>query len=160
MGDNMGKYLVFILLLYALFLYPSDRAELDVYANNLTSMSLEINESNLDFGNIDPSKKEIMEFNAVRMTVKSNVKWVLYLEAEDNLVSLTGDMIPINRLLFKSLNKDFTPLKLNRPVIIASGDPTDEDGEEIILDFKLKLKWTDIAGQYHTKLIFDLNTLY
>jgi len=55
---------------------------------------------------------------------------------------------------------NYQPLSLDKPLSIASGNPTKDDGYEIDIDFKIKVQWDDPAGIYNTKLKFTLNSLY
>jgi len=152
--------IVFIILILIQILSAGQEASLDVYANNSPTLSLELKQNNLDFGNIEPDKNEIFQFNAVQLIVKSNVKWTLSIEPQYDLTSSTGGIIPIDRLSIKTKKQDFQSLNMNKSLIIASGSQTNQNGEEISLDFKLLIKWTDLAGHYNTKLIFNLNSLY
>ncbi len=135
-------------------------SELDVNVNNRPIMYIDMSASNLDFGDISPDMSEINRLNAVSMVIKSNVDWTLTLESRDDLISVNGDTIPSERLSVRTNNNEFTSLPVSMPVVIASGKATDSNGIAINMDFRLKVEWNDPSGQFNTKLIFSLNSIY
>lgn len=144
----------------ALTLYAQYSSELDVNVYNRPVMYIEMSAGNLDFGDISPDMSEINRLNAVSMVIKSNVDWTLTLESRDDLISVNGDTIPSERLSVRTHNNEFTALPVSMPVVIASGKATGSKGVTINMDFRLNIEWNDPSGQFNTKLIFSLNSIY
>lgn len=156
----MKKLMILAVLALPFILSAGYVADTDVSFKNQEVMMLEFSSSNIDLGEIKPDMKEIMKVKGLTVKVKSNVEWVLTVEPLDNLSSVEGNTIAIERFQFKAGKGEFEPFTLNKAVTIASGKPTTDSGEEVILDFKLKINWDDPAGWYSTKLRFTLNSLY
>jgi hypothetical protein len=156
----MNRLAFMILVLFSLSLSAGYTAETGVTFDNQEVMMLEFSSNNLDLGEIKPDMKEIMKVKGLTVKVKSNVKWILTIEPLDNLSSVEGNTIDIQRFQFRTGKGVFEPFVINKPSTIASGEPTGDLGEEITLDFMLKINWDDPAGRYNTKLRFTLNSLY
>lgn len=158
----MIRKVLFSIIITAFFIaaYAQYSSELDVNVNNRPVMYIEMHENDLDFGDLSPEMEDISKLDAVYLTVKSNVAWMLTIEARDNLVSSNGDVIPSERLSVRSNEGEFEHMPANMPVILASGGPTGNEGESVILDFNIKINWNDPSGQYRTRLVFSLNSIY
>lgn len=156
----MNKTIFLIMTVFSIVLNAGYTAETDVTFSNKEIMMIQLSSNNLDLGEITPDMKEMVKINGISLNVKSNVNWILTIEPMDNLTSLSGDVIPVERFQFKCGKKEYTPLSLNNPVTIAQGEATDDKGADITVDFKLKIGWDDPAGRYSTKLRFTLNSIY
>ncbi|MGE3062758.1 MAG: hypothetical protein AB7T10_03910 [bacterium] len=156
----MNRLFFFVIFLSSILLGAGYTAETDVTFKNQEVMMLEFSSNSIDLGEIKPDMKEILKVKGLTLKVKSNVDWILIVEPLDNLSSLEGNTIDIERFQFKAGKGDFESFMMNKPATIASGKPTADSGEEVSLDFKLKINWDDPAGWYSTKLRFTLNSLY
>lgn len=159
-GLNMNRLVIFIFVLLPIFIFSGYSVETDVYFENQEILLLELSSSSIDLGEIKPDMKELVKLKGITVKVKSNVKWVLTVEPLDNLVSTEGDIINIERLEIRSKKGNFYPLSLLKSITIGSGDRTGDDGYDIDLDFRMKIKWDDPSGRYNTKLRFTLNSIY
>ncbi|MDD3803935.1 MAG: hypothetical protein PHW02_06110 [bacterium] len=156
----MNRFFILPLMLFSMLLNAGYVADTDVTFKNQEVMMLEFSSNSIDLGEIKPDMKEILKIKGLSVRVKSNVDWVLTVEPLDNLTSIEGYSIDIERFQFKTGKGDFEPFMMNKPSTIASGKPTQDSGENVSLDFKLKINWDDPAGRYTTKLRFTLNSLY
>ncbi|KUK50498.1 MAG: hypothetical protein XD76_1312 [candidate division TA06 bacterium 32_111] len=156
---NMSRFLSLIFIL-PLFLFASYSVETDLNVENQEVLLLELSSSKIDLGEIKPDMKEVVKLKGITVKVKSNVKWVLTVEPLDNLVSTDGDVINIERLELRGKKGNFTPLSLANPITIASGDKTGDNGYDVDIDFRMKIRWDDPSGRYNTKLRFTLNSIY
>jgi hypothetical protein len=156
----MNRLAFIVIFLSFASIFAGYTAETDVTFKNQEVMMLEFSSNSIDLGEIKPDMKEILKVKGLSVKVKSNVDWILTVEPLDNLSSVEGNTIDIQRFQFRTGKGDFESFIMNKPVIIASGKPTTDSGEEVALDFKLKINWDDPAGWYTTKLRFTLNSLY
>ncbi len=154
----MNRIILLILIILCFSLNASDKSSSrnETSKRELGEMQFEITSSGIDFGEIDPENNETIKNNAVSIIIKSDVNWILTVKAENDLVSDDGSYIPVNHLFIRTFKSRFLPIKINRSVIIASGMSTDKNGEEIILDFKLKLGKYNTSGDYSTRIYFEL----
>ena len=155
----MIRLFLFLPLIFSVIINAGYTAETDVTFENQEVMMLEFSSNNIDLGEIKPDMKEILKIKGLTVKVKSNVKWVLTIEPLDNLNSVGGNKIDIERFQFKTGKSDFESFVMDKQSTIASGEPTTDAGKDIVLDFMLKINWDDPAGRYNTKLRFTLNSL-
>ncbi|MEJ5307129.1 MAG: hypothetical protein WHT27_02355 [candidate division WOR-3 bacterium] len=156
----MNRLVILTFIFLPIFLFSGYSVETDVKFENQEILLLELSSSSIDLGEIKPDMKEIVKLKGITVKVKSNVKWVLTVEPLDNLVSTDGDIIDIERLEIRGKKGNFTPLSLSKPITVGSGDRTGDNGYDIDLDFRMKIKWDDPSGRYNTKLRFTLNSIY
>lgn len=157
----MNRFLFLLVpFLFSINAFADYSTEMDLSVENREVMYIELSSDRLEIGEITPDMKEVVKLKGIKLKVKSNVKWALTVEPQGNLISLSGDEIPIERFSVRYLKGKYTPLSLAEPLAVASGEPTKNDGFEIDMDFKINVNWDDPAGIYNTKLKFTLNSLY
>ncbi len=154
----MNKSILFILIILCLTLNASDNSSNrnETSESDIGKMQFEISGSGIDFGEIEPENNETIKNNAVSITIKSDVNWILTVTAENDLVSEDGQYIPVNQLFIRTFKSRFLQIRINKPVIIASGMSTGKNGEEVTLDFKLQLGKYNTSGDYFTRIYFEL----
>lgn len=110
----------------------------------------------LNLGEIEPQDGAVIQYNAILVNIVSDVNWTLSIYAEEDLVNGKGQIIPLSNMSIGTVYRTFQQLETGNSTIIASGMPTDRDGEDIYLDFRLKLGTYNTAGDYSTRLSLEL----
>ncbi len=155
----MGKIIKGILLsLFIFIIYVgSVTVDVDVEGYNEPVMSLDVSSSRIDFGPVNPERKDKIYNNALTINVKSNVSWELTIELLDELTNENGYKLKDGSLKYRNRSGIYESLYKGNPVVIAVGGPTNEKGVSIPMNMKLTVDWVDEAGTYRTVLRYTLN---
>ncbi len=152
---NIALFLIlFFLTVYS---YPKDIKSIPVTFHEPEIMGIELITDKLDMGMVDPFKgmKEIP--SAIKLRVKSNVDWVLYVMVMNDFTDEKGDRIPCNRFEIRTGGGKYHPLKNGEMYRVASrGDNFISKDGTISIDVMFKLKMDDSPGNYFGNLNFIL----
>ncbi len=111
------------------------------------TMWFEVESSAISFGTLDPEVELLPKPLVVR--VHSNQEWALKLIPSPGLVVETGVSVPLDRLQWRpNATGLFVPFDTSGPLTIASGMPTDDAGDLVLVELLLDLEETDPIGQY------------
>lgn len=119
---------------------------------------LEVLTRNCDLGIIDPFEKEKEFLSGIRVKVIANTDYRLHIQPESDFVSNSGSIIPIERLFIR-VKDDYIQLQKNG-IDFYEGSPTDDYGEIIPIDLKLKISYKDEPGEYRDRLLISIMKLY
>ena len=107
----------------------------------------EVESNAISFGTLDPAVELLPKPLVVR--VHSDQEWALKLIPSPGLVVETGESVPLDRLQWRPNTTGlFVPFDTSGPLTIASGMPTDEAGDLVLVELSLDLEETDPIGQY------------
>ncbi|MEW6686186.1 MAG: hypothetical protein AB1393_08275 [Candidatus Edwardsbacteria bacterium] len=143
---------------------------INVSFTNRAMFSLEMDRSEVSFGLVAPEQAGPKEISgAVVAKVRSNTKWVLTAIANDDLRSTDNlaNFIPIQQLEFKpqALSSEidyqniYRPFSKTEPTVVASGNPTPDEGVKIISDYRLRIAWQNAAGNYSVLITYSLSAV-
>lgn len=132
-------------------------------------MSLELDRSSLDFSLPKEFKGEPLEkAGAVAVRIKSNVSWELTTTASGDLTNTENKAltIPCSRLEFRCQSADasisglsaiYQPFSLEKPALVARGEPTPNHGTCLYIDLRFLASLSDPAGTYSLSLTYTLS---
>jgi len=120
-------------------------------------MGIELLTDKLDIGVVDPFKGTKELPGGIKIRVKSNVDWILYVMVMDDFRNEKGEKIPCNRFEIRTIRGKYHPLKKGEMYKIASrGDNCVSTDGVISIDVMFKLKMEDSPGNYFGNLNFIL----
>lgn len=120
-------------------------------------MGIDLLTNKLDIGMVDPFKGAKEVPGGIKIKVKSNVDWVLYVMVTDDFRNKKGDRIPCNRFEIRTIRGKYHPLKKGEMYRIASrGDNCVSPDGVIDIDVMFNLKMEDSPGNYFGNLNFIL----
>ena len=123
--------------------------------------SLDLNTSSIDFGsNLNPDSSPFNKSSAVIATVKNSDalnNWSLQTNAAGDITSnVQSTTIPINQLQLKGGSLlNFTALRVTPSLEIDTGTSSAGVGTfNIVMDYRLILKWNNVAASDYKAIIW------